>query len=91
MSIVVEFDPQTEAQLFAAAQCQGIDAPEVIRKLIREYLPPVANESRPNGGENRTLGEIITEIGFVTGGPTDVARNPRKYMQGFGEPKSTGS
>ena len=35
----------------------------------------------------KSAADLVREIGFVDGGPPDLARNP-KYMEGFGETKN---
>lgn len=39
MTLNIEFTPEQEAQLTAAAQREGLDPAEVVKKLIATYLP----------------------------------------------------
>lgn len=58
MTLTIELDPQTEAQLAAASQGQGIDAPELVRRMLREHLPP-ASPKREVRAENQPLIDLI--------------------------------
>ena len=88
MTISIELDTETEARLAAAVQRQGVAAPDIIRSLVRDYLPPVNMHVRVGDIGGKTLGDIISEIGFADGGPPDVARHPDKYVRGFDETKA---
>lgn len=47
-----------------------------------DQRPEVSDESGDFGG--RSLGEMMTEIGFVDNGPSDMSENPERYMHNFG-------
>ena len=80
MSLYLDVSPLAEARLAAAAHQRGIDIAALIEMLAVDYLPSVEIASEPR----KTAGEIIREIGFADGGPSDLSTNP-KYMKGFGE------
>jgi hypothetical protein len=88
MTLNIELDPETEAKLAAEVERQGLDASEIIMKLVRTYLPLVETGDDIDEIGGKTLGAIMDEIGYIEGGPPDMARHPEKYMQGFGETKS---
>lgn len=50
MSMTIDFSPQEEATLAAAARQAGIAPAEFIRKVVKEYLPP-----RPRQVTRQTL------------------------------------
>lgn len=43
MSMTIDFSPQEEATLAAAAQQAGIAPPEFVRKVVQEHLPAPAS------------------------------------------------
>jgi len=57
----------------------------ILELRVYEAQAEVDTELGDYGG--KTAAEIVQEIGFVHGGPSDLARNP-KYMEGFGETKN---
>lgn len=90
MTLHLEISPQTEARLSAAAHQRGIDISALIERLAVDYLPPVEAQVSTEQGDfgGRSLADLMEEIGFAEGGPSDMSENPRKYMKGFGETKS---
>lgn len=65
----------------------------------RDEIPPGATlelkvfDPQPEADEEvgdysgKSAADILQEIGFVQGGPSDLSTNP-KYMEGFGETKN---
>ena len=80
----MDINPQTEARLIDAARREGIAIDTLIERMIGEYSQHVdeTHDSTQFGG--RTAGDVLREIGFAEGGPSDLTTNP-KYMDGFGE------
>jgi hypothetical protein len=90
MTLHLEISPQTQARLAAAALVRGIDISTLIELLAVDYLPPVEVQASTEQGDfgGRSLADLMAEIGFAEGGPSDMSENPGKYMKGFGETKS---
>ncbi|HZT43562.1 MAG TPA: hypothetical protein VFA07_15465 [Chthonomonadaceae bacterium] len=42
MNLIIDFTPEQEARLNAAAQHEGIAPAEVVKKLVDEHLPAIA-------------------------------------------------
>lgn len=47
MSLMIELNPDERARLVAAAKQQGMAPAELARKVLTDYLPPLAEESQP--------------------------------------------
>jgi hypothetical protein len=43
MTVVIDLGPAEEARLLAAAQREGLDPSDLVRKLVREHLPPLSD------------------------------------------------
>jgi hypothetical protein len=65
-------EPEVDAALTRLAESVGISKAELIRRELRE----AANQAPPP----RIIG-----IGMLKGGPSDLASNVDKYLEGFGE------
>ena len=63
MSMTIDFSPQEEATLAAAAQQTGVAPAEYVRKLVQEHLP-ATNPS----GEDPTI--VLLEA-WIAQAPTD--------------------
>lgn len=64
MSMTIDFSPQEEATLAAAAQQAGIAPPEFVRKVMQEHLPTLL----PASATDPTIALIESWINEV---PTD--------------------
>ena len=84
----MDISPQAEARLVEAARREGIDPATLIDKLVFDYLPQLDAVALSGNTSKKTAGQIIREIGFAEGGPSDLSTNP-KYMKGFGEARHT--
>lgn len=85
MSLYLNVSPQVEARLTAAAHQQGIDIAALIEKLAAD-LPAVETQA----DESRSLYDRFRDvIGIAEGLPSDMSRNPEKYMTGFGETRTS--
>ena len=45
MTLIIDLSPAEEVRLRAAAQQEGIAPAELVRKLVREHLPPAHDEN----------------------------------------------
>ena len=57
MSLTIDFSPQEEARLAAAAQAEGTDRATVLRNLVHTYLPQpkVAVDAEPDAENQRFI------------------------------------
>lgn len=61
-------------------------SPEAVLELKVFESPPADNEEGSAYG-GKTAADVVREIGFVHGGPSDLSTNP-KHMEGFGEERN---
>ena len=54
---------------------------------LRIFDPPSEADEAVGDYGGKSAADILQEIGFVHGGPSDLSTNP-EYMEGFGETKN---
>ena len=82
MTITINIPNTAETQLQIEAERTGTSIAAVIEQIVSERFGSLDFGSK-------SVAELIEEIGYIeTVGKSDMARNPEKYMKGFGETSS---
>jgi hypothetical protein len=80
MTLTIELTPSEEALLAAAAQQEGVDPAELVRKLVIERLPPLAERGLDEDPTLALFAQWEQEDAAMT--PGEVAEENRLW-EGF--------
>jgi hypothetical protein len=75
MTLILDFTPEDEARLAAAARERGMDPAEFARELLREHMPPLAP-----GEATRAL-FAVWDAEDATDDPEEIAARNREWEE----------
>ena len=61
MTLTIQIPPEIEARLTTQAQLEGLEAAQVVEKLVERYLPPAPLTDEERERRRRVMLELVAE------------------------------